>query len=293
MSSQIPTHYVTKFTSGIRILQQQQAPRFRGAVDVDTAPEIEGKRAMYDQLDSTSMVPVTDRHGKTQVTDDVHARRVVTFKPAEKASMVDRADLRRVTNDPRNAYARSHIMAAGRYLDDQIIPAFFATAVTGEEGVGTAVFDSTDFEVAAVSGGLTLEQLLDARQKLEEAENEEEGEDFQWHIALTARQRNDLLRTTEVTSSDYNTVRTLVSGQIDTFLGLMFHKSQRLEQVSNDIYVPVWVQSSMKAAISQDVQTFMDIIPERRHSVQIRTEIDVGATRMDEKGVVRILADVT
>ena len=36
------------------------------------------------------------------------------------------------------------------------------------------------------------------------------------------QQTGDLLGTTEVTSSDFNTVKTLVNGDVDTFLGFKF-----------------------------------------------------------------------
>ena len=142
-----------------------------------------------------------------------------------------------------------------------------------------------------MAGGLSIGQLRDAREILEAAENEEDDGEFAWYIACHAKQRKNLLEKTEVTSSDYNTVKALVDGQINTFLGLKFKKTQRLNYSSPDRLVPVWVKASMKLAFSQDIRTFMDILPERRHSVQVRTEIDVGATRLDEKGVVQILAN--
>ena len=291
MASTIPVHYISKFTTGIRTLQQQMKSRLRGAVDVDTAPVIEGKRTSYDQVDATSMVPITDRHGKTQVTDDVHLRRWVTYTPSEKASLLDRADLRRILNDPRNSYVKGHTAAASRLSDDNVITAFFADALTGEEAGGSASFDTSNFRVATVSGGLSIGQLSDAREILEAAENEEDDGEFAWFIALHAKQRKNLFNKTEVASIDYNTVRALYHGRIDTFLGFTFLKTQRLNYSSPDRLVPVWVKASMKLAFSQDIRTFMDILPERRHSVQVRTEIDVGATRLDEKGVVQILAN--
>lgn len=290
MASTIPVHFISKFTSGIRMLQQQMGSRLRECVDVDMAPVVEGKRTSYDQVDATSMVPITDRHGKTQVTDDTHLRRWVTYSPAEKASLIDRADLRRVLNNPRNTYTKSHTAAANRYSDDQVIAAYFATATTGEEAGGSAAFDTTNFQVAAVAGGLNIDQLREAREILETYENEEDDGDFKWFIACQALQRRHLLEKTEVTSIDYNTVKALYDGQINTFLGLAFKKSQRLAASGSNRLIPVWVKSSMKLAYSQDIRTFMDVLPERRHSVQVRTEVDVGATRMDEKGVVQILA---
>ena len=291
MASTIPVHYISKFTAGIRQLQQQMGSRLRETIDVDTAPVIEGKRTSYDQIDATSMVPINDRHGKTQVTDDTHLRRWVVYTPSEKASLLDRADLRRIMNDPRNAYVKSHTAAANRLSDDNVILAFFATALTGEEAGSSASFDTSNFRIATVSGGLSIGQLRDAREILEAAENEEDDGEFRWYIALHAKQRKNLLEKTEVTSVDYNTVKALVDGQINTFLGLTFKKTQRLNFATPNRLVPVWVKASMKLAFSQDIRTFMDIMPERRHSVQVRTEIDVGATRMDEKGVVQILAN--
>lgn len=290
MASTIPVHYISKFTQGIRDLQQQMGSRLRAAVDVDTAPVIEGKRTSYDQMDATSMVPITDRHGKTQVTDDIHLRRWVTYSASEKASLVDRVDMRRILNDPKNNLVKGATAAANRLSDDNVITAFFATALTGEEAGSTAAFD-TDFSIATVAGGLSIDQLSDARELLEAAENEEDDGEFKWYIALHAKQRKNLFNKTEVASIDYNTVRALYHGRIDTFLGLTFLKTQRLNFATPDRLVPVWVKASMKLAFSQDIRTFMDILPERRHSVQVRTEIDVGATRLDEKGVVRILAN--
>lgn len=289
MASTIPTHYISKFTSGIRTLQQQMGSRFRECVDVDTSPVVEGKRTSYDQVDATSMVPVNDRHGKTQVTDDLHLRRWVTYTPAEKASLIDRADMRRILNNPRNSYVRGATAAANRYADDKVVAAFFAASLIGEEAGSTETFD-TDNIVASVAGGLNIDQLRDAREILEAYENEEDDGEFAWYIACQARQRKDLLSKTEVTSVDYNTVKALYDGAINTFLGFKFKKSQRLTLSSTDRLIPVWVKSSMKLAFSQDIRTFMDILPERRHSVQIRTELDVGSTRLDNKGVAQIKA---
>lgn len=292
MASTIPTHYIVKFTSGIRILQQQMKSRFRDCVDVDMDPEVEGKRTSYDQLDATSFVPMTDRHGKTQATDDTHLRRWVTYSPAEKASYIDRADLRRVLNNPRNQYVKGHTAAGNRWADDKVIAAFFADSLTGEEAGDTEAFPAAN-KVATVAGGLNVDQLRDSREILEAYENEEdedEGGEFGWYIACQAKQRKNLLEKTEVTSADYNTVRALVDGKVKTYLGLRFKKSQRLTLSGTDRLIPVWVKSSMKLAFSQDIRTFMDILPERRHTVQVRSEIDVGSTRLDEKGVVQIAA---
>ena len=47
----------------------------------------------------------------------------------------------------------------------------------------------------------------------------------------------------------------------------------------------------MGLGVSQEPRTFMDILPERRHSLAIRVEVDMDATRLDEKGVVDVVCD--
>ena len=295
MSVEITTAFVRQYTTGVRLLQQQIPSRLRDAVMVES--DITGDRAFFDQTDATTMNEVTNRHGDTEYTDTPHRRRMVTMKTYEVADLVDRADARRLLNDPINAYTKSMAAAANRRLDDIIFAAFDATASTGPDGAGTAIFD-TAFDVDLGAGNnMSLVALTGARRRLEAAENEEDDGDNSWHIVMSAINRQGLLEedpTSGVTlnSADYNSVRALVNGQIDTFLGFNFIKSQRGNITGAGIRdVFAWVKMSMMLGISEESRGFMDVLPTKRHSIQVRYEMDSGATRMDEAGVVRILAD--
>lgn len=291
MSTDIPTHHVKAFGSGIDLLQQQMGANLTAGVDIDMISSAD--RKFYDQVDAVEMIDITDRHGDTQIVSVPHKRRVIVPSPSEVADYIDRNDLDRVLNDPQNPYVRSFAAAAGRKKDDKIVGAFFATASTGVDGSGTAAFNTTDYSIASGSVGMTIAKLREAREILEAAENMEDEGDNRWYIAMSARQRRDLLATTEATSADFASVKALVSGQIDQFMGFTFLKSERLTKVSNDRYVPAWRKSSMKFACLQEGRSFIDVLPGKRHTTQVRYELDCGATRMDEKGVVRILCDET
>ena len=132
MSSEITTAFVKKYAAGVRLLQQQMDARLRQGVMVDG--EVVGDRAFYDQVDATNMAEVTNRHGDTQYTDTPHRRRMVVMKTYEVADLVDRADRRRLLNDPVNPYSRSMASAANRQFDDIIIDAFTDAAATGVDG---------------------------------------------------------------------------------------------------------------------------------------------------------------
>ena len=292
MSVEIPVHHAKKFGSGIDLLQQQMGSRLEEGVDVDSDVQ-GGDRKFYDQVDAVEMLDITDRHGHTQYVNTPHRRRMAAPSPAEWADRIDRSDLRRVMNDPQSSYARSAAAAVGRKKDRVVINAFFAAASTGVDGATSAAFPTATHTIAVVAGGLTIAQLLDARRILESFENPEDDGMNRWYAALAAQQRRNLLNTTEVSHADYNTVRSLVNGQVDQFLGFKFLKSQLLGvDGSSDQRCPFWRKASMKLAVAQEGRPFIDILPEHRHSIQLRYELDVGATRMDEKGVVEVIADL-
>lgn len=294
MSTEITTAFVRKYNAGVRMLQQQVGSRLRAAVMVDA--NVPGDRAFYDQVDATAMSLVTNRHGDTEYTDTPHRRRMVTMATYEVADLVDRADQRRLLNDPINPYTRVMAAAANRQIDDVLFPAFDATASTGVDGTGTAAFPAAfSFTEIGGAGTFDMNDLSQARRLLEAAENEEDDGDNAWFICMSARAREFLLTNgTEVTSADFNTIRALVNGQINTFLGFTFLKSQRAAIDSGDVRDTfAWVKKSMQLSIGQEPRSFMDRLPQKRHSIQVRHELDVGATRMDENGVVRILIDET
>lgn len=297
MSNEITTHFVREYNAGVRMLQQQRDTRLMMAVLVD--PNVEGDRAFYDQNDAVAMNEVTNRHGDTEYTETPHRRRMATLKTYEVADLVDRADQRRLLNDPINPYTRAQAAAANRRLDDIIIAAFDATAKTGADGDTDAAFNATDYSFTATGTGnaILIADLTNARNILEAAENDEDDGDFRWYCVLTAKARQQLLdadpsSAPTVTSSDYAAVKALVNGQIDTFLGFNFLKSQRMDIDGSNIRdCFAWVKNSMQLAVGQEPRSFIDVIPAKRHSIQVRHELDAGATRMDEKGVVRILVD--
>jgi len=285
MSTEITTAFVKQFTNGITLLQQQMGSNLREGVSVES--NITGDRAFFDQVDATAMSQITTRHGDTDLTDTPHRRRMVTIAPYDVADLVDRADQIRTLNDPTNAYVRSFAAAAGRSIDDVIISAYAATAATGVDGSGSDAFDS-DFTIVHGSAGLSTTKIVEARSILEAAENPEDGGDNQWYLVCNAQGRRDLLEDTQFENSDFNSIKALVRGEVDTWLGFKFLKSERLPTDGTTTDLFAWRKQSMKLAVGCEPRGFIDVLPGKRHSTQVRYELDIGAVRMDQKGVVKI-----
>ncbi len=286
MSTEITTAFVKQYTDGITLLQQQFGSNLRQAVSI--APNIVGDRAFFDQLDSTVMSQITNRHGDTVYTDSKHRRRMVQMTPFDVAELVDRPDMIRTLNDPTNAYVRSFAAAAGRRIDDTIITALDATVSTGVDGSGSDSFDTGSYQIAHGGVGMTTTKLIEARQILEAAENPEDDGDNKWFCVLNAKARQDMLADTEFENSDFNSIKALVQGEVNTWLGFTFLKSERITLSSSTYSAFAWRKASMKLAVGKEPQGFIDVLPGKRHSTQIRYEMDLGAVRMDQKGVVEI-----
>ena len=220
----VETWRANQYAANVSHLSQQKGSRLANLVRNES---FRGKAEFFDRLGSaTAQLKSSTRGTATPDLNIVHSRRMLTAEIYEWATLCDRMDKLENIHSPENEYAKSAMMALGRSMDDVIIAAALGTAATGETG-GTAVGNTKEDTVASVASTaiayLNVAALKNAKYIMDK--NEVEG---QRHIVCRAIDIQNLLGETSVTSADYNTVRALVQGEIDTFLGFKFHRSERL-----------------------------------------------------------------
>ena len=76
---------------------------------------------------------------------------------------------------------------------------------------------------------------------------------------LGSQQVSNLLNTTEVKSADYNSIKALVQGDIDTFMGFKFLRSERLNLASTQRKCFAFTKGAMGLGIGKDVTTKIDV----------------------------------
>ena len=286
MSNQITTAFVQQYSSNVQMLAQQMGSRLREAVDVES---ITGKNAYFDQVGVTAAQIRTSRHASTPQIDTPHSRRRVSLADYEWADLIDDADKVRMLADPTSSYAKAAAAAMGRSMDDVIITAMNGTAYSGETGGTSVALPSTQkFATSNQSDGLTVAKLLDAKKKLDLKDVDPSIPRF---IVCGATQISDLLNTTEVKSSDYNTVKALAAGQLDSFLGFKFIMSNRLNfDASNtdDRLVFAFTKDAIKLAVGKDITARISERDDKSYSTQVYYCMAIGATRMEEEKVVQI-----
>jgi len=219
--------------------------------------------------------------------DTSHARRRCSLSDYEYSDLIDNQDKIRTLIDPTSAYATAAAYALGRAQDDEIIAALSGTAFTGETGSTSTVLPSSQKITEAGTDGLTIAKLRSAKEILDASSVDPS---IPRYIAVSPKQITDLLGTTEVTSSDFNTVKALANGEINSFLGFNFIVSNRLGIASSKRLCLVWAMDGCKMAIGQDLMTRIDERADKGYAHQVYVCQSIGATRMEEEKVVTIEA---
>ena len=286
MSTQITTAFVEQYSANVQLLSQQSGSLLRDKVRVES---VVGKNAFFDQIGSVTATVRSSRHSDTPQADTPHSRRRVSLADYEFADLIDDLDKVRMLADPTSTYAQAAAYAMGRAMDDVIIAALGGTAYTGETG-STSVTLPTAQKTATSdqSDGLTVAKLLSAKKILDLNDVDPSLPRF---IVCGPTQISDLLNTTEVKSSDYNTVKALAMGQLDSFLGFKFIMSNRLKfdaTNTTDRLVYAFTSDAVKLAIGQDVIARIDERADKSYSTQVYYAMSIGATRMEEEKVVQI-----
>jgi hypothetical protein len=282
MSTQITTAFVNQFSANVQMLSQQMGSLLRNAVDTES---VNGEKAFFDQVGQAAAVLRTSRHADTPLVETPHTRRMVTMSDYEYADLIDDSDKVRLLVDPTSTYSRAAAAAMGRAMDDIIISAALGTAQTGKDGSTSTALPAGQ-KIAVAASGLTIAKLVSAKELLDAASVDPS---IPRHIVVSPKQISDLLNNTTVTSSDFNTVKALAQGEINSFVGFQFHVSNRLNtDGSGDRQVIAFAGDGIKLAVGKEPAARIDERADKSYSTQVYYCQTIGATRMEEEKVVEI-----
>lgn len=294
MALTIPEFYPNQFDSAWKQELQQSDSRLLSAV---TRADFTGKKKAFNLITPRSAEKILARKGTTPDGDFDGNKYWLTQSPYQLVTTFDEWDETYLGQIilPTSEEFQAHRSGFNRSIDDVIIESFDATRYIGEDGTtadsfpgGQSIAVNYVETGSPANSGLTIGKLRAAKQTMDE----NEVPDGDRYIAVTAQEVQDLLRTTEVTSADFNTVRALASGQLDTFLGFKFIRTERLPiNTSTDVTsVFAWHKSGLKFSM-HGLKAYMDVLPTRTHSLQLRTTAMFGAVRCQNQYVVRVYCD--
>lgn len=288
MSIQITTAFVQQYSANVQMLAQQKGSKLRGAVRYES---ITGENAFFDQIGATAARRRPSRHSDTPRMDNPHARRRLSVEDFDWADLVDREDQVRLLIDPASSYAQSAANAMGRSIDEVIVDALRGTAATDKTGATPVVLPAAS-KIAVGGTGLTKAKMIAAKGLMDRSDVDTDGR----FIAVTSEQLENLLGVTEVASSDFNTVKALVQGELDTWLGFKFinvnglrsDNTKIIPKVTNDRFCVAWQRDNVILGVGLENKTRITERSDKNYATQVFTNMTIGAVRMQEVAVVEI-----
>ena len=291
----IEDHHVLQFTGNVELLLQQKAPIFSGLVD---GKPYTGKAAqVVKQFGEVEFGPFEAGLGPGQwkgdtVWDDIeHHLRWVLPSDFVLALADAKGDDIRMIGDPKSPYAEAMRAAYARKYDDLVIMAATNPARTGtyDDPQSTALpatqIIGHDYDPDGEGHGLTISKLIKAKEMLLAAFNDP-GESR--YFACSQKQLSDLLGCIKVTSADYNSVKALVNGEVDTFLGFKFVHSERLLSTGSIRHCLAWCKSGLHFGTWNGLETQIERRADKNYVWQIWMSFSAGCTRTQEKKIVQV-----
>ena len=275
MAQNLSTAFVTLFDAEVKQAYQasavlRPAVRIRSGVEGSTYkfPKI-GKGVAQVRIPQTDVTPLNVTYSQVTATlsDYIAAEYSDIFMQA-KVNFDERRELVKVVSN-----------AIGRRQDQLILDALTASSAT-----------SVSNDIGGTDTNMNVAKLRSAAQTLNANNVPMDGR----HIIIHASSLASLLSETAVTSSDFNTVKALVQGEINTFLGFTFHvlgdrtEGGLIKDGSNDRTCFAFHKDAVGLAEGIAPKTEINYVPEKT-SFLIASMFSAGAVAIDDEGIVKIV----
>jgi len=294
--TQLNEHDETDFARNWEHLVQQPDSRLAGKC---REVKVNGKERTFSQIGESKMRMITTRNGKTIPSDSPMAKRWLRPVGYDEVTYIDEFDddtLGDLGARPLE-HKISHSMAAHRTMDEVKIAALEGTSYIGENGTTAVTVPSTQQVAvnyvksgAPANSGLTLAKLLKAKQILDKNEVPRERR----YLVHSAQQLFDLLNDVEeVKNADYTNVKALVDGDVNRFAGFEFVMTELLTlNDTTDVRTCIaYEYGGLAFGTTKDKKVKISIRDDLNETIQIRTVMSCGATRLEEERVVLVFCD--
>jgi hypothetical protein len=275
MAVNLSTAFVTLFDAEVKQAYQasavlRPAVRIRSGVEGSTYkfPKI-GKGVAQVRIPQTDVTPLNVTYSQVTAT-------LSDYIAAEYSDIFMQA---KVNFDERRELVKVVSSAIGRRQDQLILDALTASSAT-----------SVSNDIGGTDSNMNVAKLRSAAQTLNANNVPMEGR----HVIIHASSLASLLSETAVTSSDFNTVKALVQGEINTFMGFTFHvlgdrtEGGLIKDGSNDRTCFAFHKDAVGLAEGIAPKTEINYIAEKT-SFLIASMFSAGAVAIDDEGIVKIV----
>lgn len=256
--------------------------------------DIVGKCFFQDQIGKWEMSAKTSVNADTPQNDPNLSRTRVDILTFNDARMFDRSLQLQEFSDPTSVAGVCLQSSVGVKIDDIIYKGLGGTAYRGETGATSVTFPAgktiaADFETSGTNTGLTTAKIRRAAKMM----NAEGIPNAERTLVTSATGLEQLLGTTAATSSDYNVVKALVNGEINTWLGFNFVTLPDgvIAKSGNVADYFAFHKTGLCFGMLEELFLRIEERGDKSYSKQVYYEISAGAGRLEETKVIKIKGD--
>jgi hypothetical protein len=271
-------------------LQRQVAQRESRLRTAVRSRMIKGKTDNWDRLGPSDLAAIATRHAATTILDPIHSRRRAVMTDRGGAIVLDRHDEVKMIAEPQNEYAANHADSINRFYDDLIISALggSATAVAADDTTSSVALPAGQILAEAGTAGLTFAKVNTAVRKLNEKDVPFEDR----YAVVSPAGLEDLLATTQATSSDFIDLKAIQSGRLQgTFMGFQWILSTRLPFTTPKRTCYFFQKRAVGLSMAMDMYTSVSIRHDLNDATQVYAACSAGAVRIEEELVVAVEID--
>lgn len=308
MSQQITTSMVKQYSANVFHLVQQKGSRLAPYVRRETQ---QSEESFYDRIGAVDAMKKTSRHSDVVFGEVPHSRRRVVTEDYYFADLVDKEDKLRIIISPESEYAIAARNALGRSMDDIIIASALGNSYAGKEGA-TAVGLPNLQKVVAHDSADTAGSALNVKtlRAIKKKFMANETGDEELYFAVSAEQIDNMLGDDQITNADYANIKALVNGDVDTFMGFKFIRTERLPVTTANTVFNItngslgagtgtllagarrcfaWQKMGVLLSTAAEVMGRIDERADKHYAKQVYASMSMGGTRMEEERVVEVL----
>jgi hypothetical protein len=273
----------TQATGNLELVLQQETSLLRQHVHVQMMQGDDS--TVINQVGEIEAQVLTGRHQDTVYGNIDHYVRHAHSDAYQASVLTSTVDLLKTLIQPTDAYIRAIAGGIGVKTDKEIIRAALQPAMTGRNGTTAIALPATQ-KIAHGSTGLTIAKLRQAMLRFRRAKVNTKKTKL--YIVVDPEQLDDMLGTVQVTSSDFNQIQALISGDVDYFMGFHFVQTTELSKASRIRSCFAYAEGGLVLGDWEKVQLTVDRLPTKNNEISIIGRQTLGATRTQEGKVVQI-----
>lgn len=286
--------FIHAVSDNVTQLSQQKRQKTSGSYRVKEG--VVGKTYPFQRIGQMELQPVTTRDADTVYANPPQSKRRAILSDFSLAVLIDSFDELKMLANPQSEAAQILTYAREKRMDSITLGAALASVVNVDESAESVSTSPLPPAQIIVNGGtgMTMAKVR-VTQRMMDEQNVEESDRYFFYSPAAAEQ---LMRDSQLTSSDYNTVQVLARGGFrddDEWMGFKWRKSTRLPVVGTPAIRSciAWQKMGMGVAIAQIGSVEVDKAVHKNNNMQALIKLSAGGCRIDDTCVVQVDVDET